>query len=395
MISRSIRSGQLRRNLSGEQAYFSFLPAPLPPNPAIAVDAEMSALLRSIHADIGLLHGMASSISDLPLFLGMCVRKEALFSSQIEGTQATMDDMFDPTIDRNAKPDVAEVMDNVQAVLYAVKQITDPSPSALPLCMRLLRETHKVLLAHCRGRDKEPGEFRHSQNWIGPAGCTLEAACYVPPNVDDMKQALEDLEAFFHRETPELDPVVKAALIHCQFETIHPFLDGNGRIGRLLILLYLMHVNVLSSPLLYISYFLKLRRGEYYELMMAVRRDGAYEEWVRFFLKATSAALSDAIGSIRKLCALHEADRQKVSESTARASVRERRLRFLDYLEHNPIIEIKATAEALGLSFPTASKLVSTFVELGVLQETTGRRRGRTFAYESYLAILRKDAEPL
>ena len=255
MISRSIRSGQLRRNLSGEQAYFSFLPAPLPPNPAIAVDAEMSALLRNIHADIGLLHGMASSISDLPLFLGMCVRKEALFSSQIEGAQATLDDMFAPAIDRNAKPDVAEVMDNVQAVLYAVKEITDPSPSALPLCMRLLRETHKVLLAHCRGRDKEPGEFRHSQNWIGPAGCTLEAACYVPPNVDDMKQALEDLEAFFHRETPELDPVVKAALIHCQIETIHPFLDGNGRIGRLLILLYLMHVNVLSSPLLYISYF--------------------------------------------------------------------------------------------------------------------------------------------
>ena len=210
MICRSKRSGQLRQNLSGDQAYFSFLPTPLPPNPPIEVDAETSALLRKIHADIGFLTGKESSIPDLSLFLAMYVRKEALFSSQIEGTQATLDDILDPTIDKNANRDVTEVIDNVQTVFFAVKNIQDPSPSALPLCMRLLRETHKVLLAHCRGRDKNPGEFRSSQNWIGPTGCSLTTASYVPPNLEDMNQALSDLEKFFYQPTPDLDPLIEA-----------------------------------------------------------------------------------------------------------------------------------------------------------------------------------------
>lgn len=398
MICRSPRSGQLRQNLSGDQTYFSFLPTPLPPNPSIEVDAETSALLRKIHADIGFLKGKESSIPDPSLFLAMYVRKEALFSSQIEGTQATLDDILDPTIDKNANRDVTEVIDNVQAVFFAVKHIQDPSPSALPLCMRLLRETHKVLLTHCRGRDKNPGEFRSSQNWIGPTGCSLTTASYVPPNLEDMNQALSDLEKFFYQETPDLDPLIKAALIHYQFETIHPFLDGNGRIGRLLILLYLIHAGVLTSPLLYISYFLKLHRGDYYDHMMAVRREGDYETWVKFFLKATSAALTDTIRSMQKLCDLHESDRQKIcnaSATTTRKSTQQRWLSFLAYLEHNPIIEIKTTAKQLEMSFPTASKLIMKFVELGILQEITGKHRSRSFAYESYLSILRKDGEPL
>lgn len=385
----------MRQNLSGEQTYFSFLPASLPPNPPVEVGAETAALLRKIHADIGFLQGLESSIPDLSLFLAMYVRKEALFSSQIEGTQATLDDILDPTIDRNANRDVTEVIDNVQAVNFAVSQIQDSSPKALPLCMRLLRETHKVLLTHSRGRDKNPGEFRSSQNWIGPTGCSLTTASYVPPNLEDMNQALSDLEKFFYQETPELDPLIKAALIHYQFETIHPFLDGNGRIGRLLILLYLIHAGVLSSPLLYISYFLKLHRGDYYEHMMAVRRDGDYETWVKFFLNATNAALTDTISSIQKLRSLHENDCRTVADAATRKSSQERWLKFLEYLEHNPIIEIKTTAEALQLSFPTASKLIAKFVELGILQEITGRRRSRVFAYENYLAVLRKDGEPL
>ena len=395
MICRSPRSGQLRQNLFGDQAYFSFLPTPLPPNPPIEVDAETSALLRKIHTDIGFLKGKESS-SDLSLFLAMYVRKEALFSSQIEGTQAILDDILDPTIDKNANRDVTEVIDNVQAVFFAVKHIQDPSTSALPLCMRLLRETHKMLLTRCRGRDKNPGEFRSSQNWIGPTGCSLTTGFYVPPNLEDMNQALSDLEKFFYQETPYLDPLIKSALIHYQFETIHPFLDGNGRIGRLLILLYLIHAGVLTSPLLYISYFLKLHRADYYDHMMAVRRDGDYETWVKFFLKATNAALTDTISSIQKLCDLHEINHQKIcNASTTRKSTQQRWLNFLTYLEHNPIIEIKTTAKQFEMSFPTASKLIMKFVEFGILQETTGRHRSRAFAYESYLSILRKNGEPL
>lgn len=222
MICRSARSGRLRPNLSGAQTFFSFQPTPLPPEPPVVIDREMTALLCKIYADIGLLHGLASSIPDLSLFLAMYVRKEALFSSQIEGTQATLDDILDPTIDRNANRDVTEVIDNAEAIFFAVEQMKDSNSKGLPLCMRLLRETHQVLLTHSRGRDKNPGEFRSSQNWIGPTGCSLTTASYVPPNLEDMHQALSDLEKFFHQEPPRLDPFINAALIHYQFETIHP-----------------------------------------------------------------------------------------------------------------------------------------------------------------------------
>ena len=395
MICRSARSGRLRPNLSGAQTFFSFQPTPLPPEPPVVIDREMTALLCKIYADIGLLHGLASSIPDLSLFLAMYVRREALFSSQIERTQATLDDILDPTIDRNANRDVTEVIDNVEAIFFAVEQMKDSNPKGLPLCMRLLRETHQVLLTHSRGQDKNPGEFRSSQNWIGPTGCSLTSASYVPPNLEDMHQALSDLEKFFHQEPPRLDPFINAALIHYQFETIHPFLDGNGRIGRLLILLYLIHAKILTSPLLYISYFLKLHRGDYYAHMMAVRQDGNYEAWIKFFLIAASAALTDTISSIQKLRDLHDNDSQTVVNATTRKSTQQRLLNFLEYLEHKPIIEIKTTAQQLKLSFPTASKLILRFVELGILQETTGKHRSRVFAYENYLAILRKDGEPL
>lgn len=210
-----------------------------------------------------------------------------------------------------------------------------------------------------------------------------------------MHQALSDLEKFFHQEPPRPDPFINAALIHYQFETIHPFLDGNGRIGRLLILLYLIHAKVLTSPLFYISYFLKLHRGDYYARMMAVRQDGNYESWIKFFLIAASAALTDTISSIQKLRDLHDNDSQTIVNATTRQSTQQRWLNFLEYLEHKPIIEIKTTAQQLKLSFPTASKLIMKFAELGILQETTGKHRSRVFAYESYLAILRKDGEPL
>lgn len=393
MISRSLRSGQLRQNLSGNQAYFSFLPAPLPPAPAIKVDSDMEVLLRKIHIGIGYLKGLETFIPNKEFFQLINIRKEALFSSQVEGSQATLDDLFDSTIDENANRDISDVIDNVHAVSFAVKKILDPN--SLPLCMRLLREAHEVLLTHSRGRDKNPGQFRSSQNWIGPTGCTLTTASYVPPNLDDMNKALSDLENFIHSDNPQMNPFIKVALIHYQFETIHPFLDGNGRIGRLLILLYLIHAGVLASPLLYISYFLKLHRSEYYDLMMNVRQYGNYEEWVKFFLKATDAAITDTTNSIQQLCSLHSKNHQKILDSTSRVSTQNRWMKFLSYLEHNPIIEIKLTAQKLDLSFPTTSKLVMSFLDLGILKEVTGRHRSRVFAYDDYLTILRKDSTPL
>ena len=393
MNFQSKRSGFLRQNLSGEKAYFSFVPSPLPPNPIVELDEDMRASLKRIYIGIGRLQTISEAIPDVNMFLAMYVRKEALFSSQIEGTQATLDDILDPMIEENANRDVTDVIDNVKAVTFAVSQILDPN--GLPLSLRLLRETHNVLLNHSRGHDKNPGTFRNSQNWIGPTGCTLLSAAYVPPNVEDMNKALCDLEMFIHDESSGIDPIVKAALIHYQFETIHPFLDGNGRIGRLLILLYLLHADLLKTPMLYISYFLKLNRSEYYDRMMSVRRVGSYEEWVRFFLIATEAAISDTLESVNKLCELHGNDSTKIKELKARSTVVQRRLDFLGYLEHTPIIEIKRTAVQLGLSFPTVSKMVKIFVDLGILKEMTGKNRSRIFVYEAYLAVLRKDSTPI
>lgn len=394
MICRSARSGRLRPNLSGAQTFFSFQPTPLPPEPPVVIDREMTALLCKIYADIGLLHGLASSIPDLSLFLAMYVRREALFSSQIEGTQATLDDILDPTIDRNANRDVTEVIDNVEAIFFAVEQMKDSNPKGLPLCMRLLRETHQVLLTHSRGQDKNPGEFRSSQNWIGPTGCSLTSASYVPPNLEDMHQALSDLESFpsgtaetrsIHQRRIDSLSIRNDSSFPGRQWTYWTITDSSVSHPR---------QNTHFSPLVHLL-FLKLHRGDYYAHMMAVRQDGNYEAWIKFFLIAASAALTDTISSIQKLRDLHDNDSQTVVNATTRKSTQQRLLNFLEYLEHKPIIEIKTTAQQLKLSFPTASKLILRFVELGILQETTGKHRSRVFAYENYLAILRKDGEPL
>ena len=245
MISNNPRSGFIRQNLGGAQAYGSFVPASLPPNPSIQLDEEMNALLLAAKTKLAYLKGAARHIPNMEMFLAMYVRKEALFSSQIEGTQATLDDILDPTLDHACNRDILDAVDNVKAVLFAVKQLQDVH--GLPLSLRLLRETHKVLLKHSRGQDKSPGDFRHSQNWIGPTGCSLREASYVPPKPDDMTQALNALELYLHAPDA-LDPLIRAALIHYQFETIHPFLDGNGRIGRLLILLFLIDQKVIDAP---------------------------------------------------------------------------------------------------------------------------------------------------
>lgn len=375
------RSGGFRTNLSGEAAYQSFVPSPLPPEPAVVLDEEMVELLVAANKYISVLEGRSSGIPNMNLFVSMYVRKEALMSSQIEGTQATLEDVLDPMIDTNTNRNVADVVNYIKATEYAVERL-----HTLPLCNRLIKETHAVLMENVRGQEKSPGEFRISQNWIGGQGSTLKTARYIPPCPEDMDHAMSDLEKYINSED-KLDYLIKAALIHYQFETIHPFLDGNGRVGRLLITLFLMENKVLTKPALYISYFLKKNRVEYYDRMTEVRSKGNYEQWIRFFLTAISESAQDAIQTVDLLTALHEKNEARIGE-LGRARINAKVL--FDYLEANPIIDIGKTAEALGLSFNTIAAAVKRLQDLEILVQTENVNRNRTFAYGAYLEILRK-----
>lgn len=376
------RAGIYVDNLNGEATYQSFKPNPLPPIPEIEMDGEMVKLLVDANKQLVKLDTASQLISNADLFISMHVRKEALISSQIEGTQCTLDDVLDPEVEANANLDVSDVINHVKATQYALKRL-----ERLPLCCRLIREIHEVLMENVRGQDKTPGEFRHSQNWIGPANCSLKDARYIPPNVEDMQTAMSDLEKYIN-ENVDYDPLIRAALIHYQFETIHPFLDGNGRIGRLLILLYLMEQRLIEKPVIYISYFLKKNQIEYYDRISEVRRTGNFEQWIRFFLEAVSKAASDSLEAIRQLSVLHDTNVEKLPKTTrSKDNLRA----VFDYIEQYPIIDIKRTAKELEVSYNTVAAAVRKLVELGILQETTNAARNRVFAYEEYLAILRKD----
>ena len=282
----------------------------------------------------------------------------------------------------NANLDVSDVINYVKATQYALKRL-----KSLPLCCRLIREIHEVLMENVRGQDKTPGEFRYSQNWIGPANCSLKEARYIPPNVEDMQKSMSDLEKYMN-ENVDYDPLIRAALIHYQFETIHPFLDGNGRIGRLLILLYLMEQELLTKPVIYVSYFLKRNQIEYYDRISEVRKTGNFEQWVKFFLEAVSKAASDSLESIHQLSELHDTNIEKLPKTTrSKDNLRA----VFDYIEQYPIIDIKRTAKELDVSYNTVATAVMKLVGLGILQETTNAARNRVFTYEAYLRILRKD----
>ena len=375
------RAGVLKTNLSGDSAYKSFTPTPLPPSPTIELDSDMVNLLVAANRQLAVLEGLSAHIPNVNLFVSMYVRKEALMSSQIEGTQATLEDVLDPLLDENANRNVADVINYIKATEFAIARQKE-----LPLSGRLIKETHAVLMAGVRGQEKNPGEFRRSQNWIGGQGSALKNARYIPPNVEDMTDAMSDLEKYINAED-DLDALIRAALIHYQFETIHPFLDGNGRVGRLLITLFLMEKGVLSAPALYISYFLKKNRVEYYDRMTEVRNKGSYEQWVKFFLQAISESAEDAVDKIQKLSALH-AKNAEVIGGMGRAAKTAALL--LSYLEANPIIEIQKTASALGLAFSTTSAAIQRLVEAGILVQSAGEQRNRVFSYEAYLALLRE-----
>lgn len=382
------RQGRLVSNLSGAMEYRSFRPAPILEVLPLNLSERVRLTLAACSRRLGEIAGMSRFVPNAEMYLTMYIRKEALLSAQIEGTQCTFDDVLDPSNTKALHRDIAEVVSYVNAMGYAVRRMAD-----LPLCTRLLKETHAVLLQGTRGEDKSPGELRVSQNWIGPAGCTLRQAPYVPPNVEDMHEALSDLDKFIN-DGEGIDPIVKAALVHYQFETIYPFLDGNGRLGRLLITLSLINDGALPGAILYPSYQLKRRRTEYYQRLTDVRERGCYEEWVEFFADCLLASAEDAVSSMDKLVAVHTQSEKLVRERMGRSA--SNGLRLLEFAEEHPILDIPFATQALGLSRGTVSTLVKDFCEAGIFSVSDdGRQRYRVYTFDRYLDVLRADTDPL
>ena len=377
------RAGIFVNNLSGDMAYQSFRPAPLPPNPPVELTNDLIASVIEANKRLAVLEGLSVRIPNLDLFVSMYVRKEALLSSQIEGTQCTLDDILNPLIEENTNLNVADVVNYIKATEFALDRL-----KTLPLCNCLIKETHAVLMEGVRGQEKNPGEFRYSQNWIGGQGSTIKNARYIPPNPEDMQVAMSDLEKYMNGNDT-LDPLIQAVLIHYQFETTHPFLNGNGRVGRLLITLFLMQKGILSTPVLYISYFLKMNRIEYYDRMTQVRKNGDYEQWISFFLQALSDSAEDAIQTIDKLTKLHDKN-TALFEGISKRQL-SNVLKAFNYIEKNPIIEIQKTAKALELSYNTVSKIITLMVEKQILQQTDKSGKAKIYSYTEYLNILRKD----
>ena len=377
------RAGKYINNLSGDMSYQSFKPAPLPPVPSLTLNNEIVFKLVEASKNLTLLDALASFVPNINLLVSMYVRKEALLSSQIEGTQCTLDDIFDPLIEENTNQNVSDVVNYIKATEYALDRL-----NTLPLCNRLIKEAHRILMEGVRGQEKSPGDFRYSQNWIGGQNSNIKTARYIPPNVLDMQEAMSDLEKYINSDD-SLDPLIQAALIHYQFETIHPFLDGNGRIGRLLITLFLIEKKVISCPALYISYFLKMNRIEYYDRMSQVRKTGDYEQWVLFFLQALADSSSDAIDTIDKLTKLHNRNINILDDISPRQKTNV--LKVFNYLEKNPIIDIQKTANALNLSYNTVAKAVLLLADKGILIQSAKSGKAKIYSYFDYLEILRKD----
>lgn len=381
--------GTLRNNLSGKLAYYSFFPTPLQSLRQLNLTEETYRTLSACSRMLGELEGMLYFVPNADMYLTMYVRKEALLSSQIEGTQCTFDDLLSPSQTQLHHKDVADVVNYVRAVDRGVELL-----KKMPLCTRLLRQVHAVLLDGVRGTEKNPGELRSSQNWIGPSGCTIATASFVPPNIEDLSNTLQDLERFINEPQVEMDPIVRAALVHYQFETAHPFLDGNGRLGRLLITLMLINDGVLHSCLFYPSFQFKKNRSEHYRQLTSVRERGTYEEWIEFFCNSLLESAKDSVGSLKNLVDLHNRSTATITENLGRTAANGQRL--LGILEEHPIVDTAFIAAQLDIGRSTASALVKSFEELGILRPLDeSRQRYRQYGYEEYLSILREDAEPI
>ncbi|MDK2745673.1 MAG: Fic family protein [Nitrospira sp.] len=382
-------SGQYETSQIGGEQVRAFIPTPLPPIPPLDLTGTRQILLEQALLALGRLDSVSTLLPDPHLFLYAYVRKEALLSSQIEGTQSSLSELLlfeleeAPGIPRD---EVVDVSNYVAALEYGLERLR----GRFPLSNRLIREVHTQLLSRGRGSDKLPGEFRRSQNWIG--GTRPGNAHFVPPPHRVVEDCMGQLERFLHDETIPLPMLVKAALAHVQFETVHPFLDGNGRVGRLLVTLLLCHAGVLTQPLLYLSLYFKQNRSTYYRLLDQVRMDGDWESWIDFFLEGVRTTAQGAVSAAQRLVELFSSDEGKIQKSGRAAGSA---LRVHSALRERPIISLTDICRRTGLSFPAATNGMALLEKLGTIRELTGRQRNRLFAYDRYLQILSEGTEPL
>ncbi len=375
-----MRAGQYVKQVEG---YSAFLPAPLPPKPPLNMDDDLLRLLSDADRALGRLDGVASVLPNPNLFVAMYVRHEAVLSSQIEGTQSTLEDLLSFEIENRTsdKPrDVEEVVNYVAAMNQGLGRLGE-----LPLSLRLLREIHERLMYEVRGAGRRPGEFRTTQNWIGSSGSQLHEADFVPPPPHALSDALSQLEQFLHNRA-SFPVLIHAGLAHAQFETIHPFLDGNGRVGRLLITLLLCERETLSQPLLYLSYYLKAHRAQYYDRLMAVRIEGDWEGWIKFFLRGVFQVSQSATDTARAILKLRETHREQI----AQLSSSNLGLRLLDYLFERPRLSVRMAEEYLDVSYVTAANVIRDFEDNGILREITGNKRNRRYRYDAYIDLFKQ-----
>lgn len=365
------------RTVPQGSGYHAFIPEPLPPTSGIVFDNEMIHLLSQADIALGRLSGIADVLPNPDLFVAMYMRKEAVLSSQIEGIQSTLDDVLAAEHAGNAvqTKSIGEVVNYVSAMNYGIERL-----STLPLSLRLIREIHACLMTGVTGEHKAPGEFRTTQNWIGPQGCTLATASFVPPPVPDMTAALNNLESFMH-DRSNLPLIIQCAIAHLQFETIHPFLDGNGRVGRLLVALMLHERGVLTKPLLYISHYLKANRIEYYDRLMDVRRNGNWEGWIKFFLTGVAGVGHEASETAKRIVAFRNGAQTKAS------TMGRNEFTLIDHLFRHPILDVRAAEKMLGVSFVTANNTMNNLVKAGLVSQNNAGKRNRTYRFDAYLTL--------
>ena len=380
-------TGQYHLTQVAGETIRAFIPHPLPPNPPLVFDAQRQKLLERATLALGRLDSISLLLPDPDLFLYAYVRREAVLSSQIEGTQSSLAQLLLFELDEAPGvpfDDVVEVSNYVAALTHGLKRLQD----GFPLSNRLIREMHAILLQRGRGSEKSPGEFRRSQNWIG--GTRPGNAHFVPPPADHVEACMAALERFLHGENNPYPALVKAALAHVQFETIHPFLDGNGRIGRLLIAFILHHDGALSQPLLYLSLFFKQHRSEYYRLLDLVRVEGDWEAWLDFFLEGVEHIANNAVDTAKRLLSLFDDDEQRIRKARGTTSAT---LQVFSTFCRRPLISVKEVCQKTDLSFPTVNSAIQKLKDIGLLHEITGKRRNRIFAYQAYLDILNEGTE--
>jgi len=369
------------------QGYKAFIPEPLPIKPPIKFDDELLNLLSEADRALARLDGIVTVLPNPDLFIAMYVKKEAILSSQIEGTQASLEGVLE--FEANLVPkeniyDIKEVINYVKALDYGIERL-----KTLPMSLRLIKEVHKILMENTRGATKNPGEFRTIQNWIGPAGASLSEAIFVPPPPNMVINLMGDLENFIHQKD-NIPPLIKISLIHYQFETIHPFLDGNGRMGRLLITFYLYWKQLLSKPLLYLSFYLKKNREAYYDLLMKIRKESSWGEWIKFFLKGVYETSQESAHTAGEIIKLKDKIIDKLYENSASSIYA---VKLLEILFDKPLVEVKDVVSKLKIHKDTANELIKSFEKIGILHEITGKQRYRKYIFKDYVDIIKRGTE--